>query len=568
MITNIKIRNFKKLGDIELDIGPVSVFVGPNNSGKTSALQALSLWNLGLKKWLEKRQGGPIPQKRPGVTLNRYDLTTIPVSATKLLWKNKSTRQGSKTNIRIDIIVEGITDGRNWKCGLEFDYQNEETILCRPIKLSDSEEGISTPDAASIINVAFLPPMSGIASDEDKLESGSINTRIGQGLTAEVLRNLCLQLFEKNKDGWDHVCNKINSLFGISINAPIFKTETGKIHVTYTENDNNTVFDLSSSGRGMHQTLLLLTWLHLNPASTLLLDEPDAHLELIRQGQIYDILSDSAHRTGGQILIASHSEKIMNQAGDRDVLIAFIGNNPHRIDNNDKTHVRKSLSEIGFDQYYQAEQKGAVIYVEGSTDHKILLSLAQKLNHQSKSFLENAFVCHVGNQYSQAEKHYFGLRVATPHLKGFVVLDRQTNPPNIKDGLPCHLWTRNEIENYLCYPESLYSYAENLSKSESAGPLFDDQKQSDYLLAMKDAVQSRIPPAALENYDDSFWIDTKVSDTVLPEIFKSFFKKINLPNLMNKTDYHLLAEHVPEELISGEIREVLNKIHDYLVAQT
>jgi predicted ATP-dependent endonuclease of OLD family len=50
MLTKIKIRNFKRFGSVEIDLGNPVVFIGPNNSGKTSALQALALWQVGLSR--------------------------------------------------------------------------------------------------------------------------------------------------------------------------------------------------------------------------------------------------------------------------------------------------------------------------------------------------------------------------------------------------------------------------------------------------------------------------------------------------------------------------------------
>ena len=38
------------------------------------------------------------------------------------------------------------------------------------------------------------PPMSGLAATETRLDQGAINVRIGEGRTAEVLRNLCYQV--------------------------------------------------------------------------------------------------------------------------------------------------------------------------------------------------------------------------------------------------------------------------------------------------------------------------------------------------------------------------------------
>ncbi|MXW94390.1 MAG: ATP-binding protein [Acidimicrobiaceae bacterium] len=49
MLTKLRIRNFKKFPEVEIELGSPVVFVGPNNSGKTSAMQALALWEVGLR---------------------------------------------------------------------------------------------------------------------------------------------------------------------------------------------------------------------------------------------------------------------------------------------------------------------------------------------------------------------------------------------------------------------------------------------------------------------------------------------------------------------------------------
>ena len=49
MLTRLKLRNFKQFDDADIELGKSVVFIGPNNSGKTSALQALALWDVGLR---------------------------------------------------------------------------------------------------------------------------------------------------------------------------------------------------------------------------------------------------------------------------------------------------------------------------------------------------------------------------------------------------------------------------------------------------------------------------------------------------------------------------------------
>jgi predicted ATPase len=81
--------------------------------------------------------------------------------------------------------------------------------------------------------------------------------------------------------------------------------------------------------------------------SVLLLDEPDAHLEILRQRQIYHVLTEMASEQSSQIIVASHSEVVLNQAARRDMVIDFVGK-PHRIDNRG-SQVLKSLRDIGFE---------------------------------------------------------------------------------------------------------------------------------------------------------------------------------------------------------------------------
>ena len=96
MLTKIIIKNFKRFDDVEIELGNPVILIGPNNSGKTSVLQALALWDTGLKKWLEKR-GRKTPQKRSGVTINRNSLIALPIPSANLLWRELHVRDAKIT---------------------------------------------------------------------------------------------------------------------------------------------------------------------------------------------------------------------------------------------------------------------------------------------------------------------------------------------------------------------------------------------------------------------------------------------------------------------------------------
>ena len=66
----------------------------------------------------------------------------------------------------MDIIVEGVTFGRKWSCGLEFDYANEESFYCRPLRLTEGEgealQRMAVPEETANLDVAFLRPHVGV----------------------------------------------------------------------------------------------------------------------------------------------------------------------------------------------------------------------------------------------------------------------------------------------------------------------------------------------------------------------------------------------------------------------
>lgn len=560
MLTKLVLRNFKLFDEVEIELGERVVFVGPNNSGKTSALQALALWSAGVRRWIEKRGAGNVPKERAGVTINRRDLIAIPVPSADLLWRDLHVREGYRDagkpktrNVLIEVDVEGVDEGRPWTTSLEFDYANEESFYCRS-RLGPDGHRLEVPAAAAAVRLAYLPPMSGLASNETRLDEGAIDVRIGEGRTAEVLRNLCWQVLGRGGDAWQRIVDRMSALFGVTLDEPRYIKERGEIVMSF-QTHGGVQLDLSASGRGQQQTLLLLAHMAANPGSLMLLDEPDAHLEVLRQRQIYELLTKTAAETRSQIIAASHSEVLLNEAADRDTVVAFIGR-PHRIDDRGN-QVAKALKEIGFEHYVQAEGAGWVLYLEGSTDLAILRAFAEKLGHPVRAALEQPFVHYVGNQPSQARHHFYGLREAKPDLAGIALFDRieggLQDDPNLK-GLT---WRRREIENYLCQRETLLSFAEAKGR-EQQGELFGVS----WRRAMDEAIGEIAEALTALGKPNPWSSDLKASDEFLEPLFRKFYEKLQLPNLIRKTDYHTLAPFVAMETIDAEVREKLDAISE------
>lgn len=571
MLTKLTIRNFKRFDNVEIELSSPVVLVGPNDSGKTTALQALALWELGLRRWIEKRVAtGSKAKERRGVVINRRDLVQLPVPRSALLWKDLHLRQAAKgtgkatQNVHIEICVEGVSKGVAWSCPLEFDYSTDETIHCRPSR-SNGEvelEKLVLPQARAV-RVAYLPPMSGLAANERRIDEGAIHVSLGEGQTAQVLRNLCWKLWEAEKDKsdqgeWGSLVAQMQRLFGVELRAPEYVAERGEIQMSYREplahGQKRVELDLSASGRGFQQTLLVLAFLRWKRGSVVLIDEPDAHLEVLRQRQIYAELTETCRRFSSQLIVATHSEIVLNEA-TRDKIVAFVGR-PHVMRQSDQ--VRKALALLGYEQFLQAEAKGWVLYLEGSTDLEALRALAQVIGHRVQQRLADAFVHYVSNEARKAREHFFGLLEAYPRLRGVAIFD---NTPDVSVQSHPQLrevkWTRRELENYFCQPFLLRRWVE---RSAAADDLFGHSELQRRKQAMEQAIIENTIPLALNDPNHDFWLKNKVSDDYLPVVFRAFFQKLGLPNSMNKSDYCQLARLLRPDEVADEIKQVLDLI--------
>lgn len=321
------------------------------------------------------------------------------------------------------------------------------------------------------------------------------------------------------------------------------------------QNRSGVVLDISTTGGGERQTLLLLTYMAINPHAVLLLDEPDAHLEILRQREMYEILSQEAAKTNSQVIIASHSEVILNEAAERDMIIAFVGK-PHRI-NDRGSQVFKALRDIRFEEYYLAEEKGWILYLEGSTDLSILRKIASRLNHKAREILERPFVHYLNcNQPNKAKEHFYALREAEPNLKGIAIYDRLDRELVTDPFLVQITWSKREIENYLCQKETLIKFAEERGK-KIGGEMWTSMWKEKMEEALKE-VESALRTLGKNPWDENI----KASDEFLTPLFQSFYNKLQWPNEMTKTNFHELADYIPIDKIDQEISNVLDKIYE------
>ena len=597
MIKNISVKNFKSFKDTgEISLGKSTVLIGSNNTGKTTLLQAIALWHLATKKILEKnrqkktKSADSKDKKRDGVTITRKEIFALPTKDVRNIWHELTVTP------KIEIHVTLLFAEKEFDLAIDLRHHNEELIYANSIN-DKNNTLLKKTEIFDRLNIAFLPTMSGLLANEFRIfDQEVIDAKIGEGLTGSILRNLCCRisnpefffataddknnsdLIQNKKRNWDSLVKNMKDLFAVELYKPEM-AGNGDIEIFYSkisEKKNSTKLEIANSGRGMQQVLLLLSYLMVKPNSILLLDEPDAHLEVLKQREVYKLLKELSSQNNSQIIAASHSEIVLGEAINNDEVIAFYPNSTQKnIDSNTKKHLVDSLKVIKIEDYYYAEKTRFILYLEGSTDFDILKAFATKLNHKLKEYLNDdkvfryEFADKPGKQ-SGTKKHFQAIKetISDGKIYGIILLDGDNKSANDNDSEVENLeqlrWKKYEIENYFFSPETLKEFAKReqnkRSQNLNEAPLLAFDELNDYSKVMDEIVKNSFAPKDLKDEKSEYWSKTKASIKI-EEVLMDFYQKIAFPKgFSSKNNFHELVDCMPKNKIDPEIKEKLDLI--------
>jgi hypothetical protein len=337
--------------------------------------------------------------------------------------------------------------------------------------------------------------------------------------------------------------------------------------------------------------LLIFAYLYGHKKSVLLIDEPDAHLEILRQKQMYVLLRDIAAENDSQVVMVTHSEVILEEAVDRNLTLILDGKVE---DISSKASVENSLKIFGTENYVKARDRGYVLYVEGSTDVDMLRAFAERLGHPvidawddrlNSYYVQNNYpetsleseLDRVGMGYGvMPREHFRNLRSLLPYLRGLAILDNdgRSRTDSTEGGLQISYWRRYEAENYFITPELLRRYALNHYGNEN---LFANvveleiQAVLDGLILEEvfgsDAVDFKIWKDSPGDSARLVW-ESKTERIKLSSFAEEFFRRLGMklqrPMLMRKGDLHRLVQLVDVKSISNEVVQKLDALRTLL----
>ncbi len=541
MIRRVRIRGFKRFDDTEFRLPGHVVLAGPNNTGKTTLLQAVSAWALVLDRWRELRNFNPRRgyQRAP---IARQAFTAVPLRNFDLLWTNR--RPGR------DIEIE-IEHGSGWTVAVEVKFNSSEQAYVRP--RWDADPRLLRE---IVLPVVFIPPMTGLAVEEPVFQAPKITQLLGRGRPGEVLRNLLVEAYADDA-AWAGLMEVVSRLFGYELNAP--DASGPDIRAGYRETGGKRELDLTSAGSGFQQVLMLLALLHTRKGAVLLVDEPDAHLHVILQDAIYRELRTLAARQDSQLIVATHSEVVVSAVEPRELCLT-VGTPRMVADTEERNRLISSLRVLGNADIVAASEAKGVLYVENFTDINILRAWAARLGHRAHRLLLTEILWKPvvfdpgrGASGIRSRDHYEAMRLVREDLPGLELLDGDAHP-DVPDtaitggGLQRLRWRRYEIESYLFHPDALARFIEARSPAADAAARVD---------AMRSFLHAQFPPAMVADPlgDHEFLKATKARRHLIPPLLTA----AGLGDVPY-TAYHEIADRMLPEEIHPEVAEKLDAI--------
>lgn len=489
MINRLTLRNFKGIEHRSYDFTRFDLLVGRNNSGKSTVLQALAIWQYCIDEFhLIKRTG------KTGVQIILPNFTALPLPEFNLLWRNRTDRQWPMVNgrkskqeyIYIRIEVEWRhSNGNNYVFGIDLRYHSAQTIYAIP---NQGWAQFAELDVLGVLpRIAYVPPFSGLEPVEKWIDQGNIREQVGKAQPGSVLRNLLLKVCPSPprdslgrvlKDHsppaeWAELQKVIERWFSVRLLEPEYRQGVDtRITVEYRQGDKR--FDVISGGSGFHQTLTLLAFLFGYKPDTILLDEPDAHMHVNLQREVLDYFKRKSAETGIQFLIATHAEELAKGVDAAQIMSLPPNGAPVRVKSTPA--VLRAMADVTNDEITRLLASPRILYVEGATDERILRAWAEACG--ARDVLDKVVfkAMNGGGKKAMADAadaHFLALRQVIPGVRRLMILDfddASTYHPDPESDTQVE-WRRKNIENYLLVPES-WSRAAMAAMGSSSGDLF------------------------------------------------------------------------------------------------
>ncbi len=371
MICRFTIEGFKRFEpETVIDLDDVTVLVGANNSGKSTILHALTLFQYCVETTRRTNGNGPEQKElalaRRSVSPDEFGV--LPVADPADLWPNGRVRTKDRPNplsLRAEFDNEATIGFQ-----LRIDYNRFDIV---PSVTGNWREAIDRRE------IRLIPIFSGFLPREEYLTPPARRDRMRLQRHGEMVRNLLWDLREHAGARWNTLQELLEELFPESAVSVEFDLEVDRfLNATYRDRVLTRKRDVMTAGSGFHQALQILASVLAPGAGTVLLDEPDAHLHARLQAQLMRILARLAREERAQFVLATHSPQLLNAAPEGSVRVCMGGRVAPLLVQPEQLRLLEELGAMDRMEIVPLLANRAVVFVENKRDRNLLQDFARK----------------------------------------------------------------------------------------------------------------------------------------------------------------------------------------------
>jgi energy-coupling factor transporter ATP-binding protein EcfA2 len=442
MFTSVKFRNFKSLKDFTVHLKNVNILVGPNNAGKSSILDAFRALSA-AQAFANRRNPSPIKIGKD--TLSGYEIphSLIPISLENIHSDYNSENETS--------VLYQIENGNKLK--LQF-LDNTRCILTAENsgRRIDNTSGYKRNYPFSISTFPTLGPL----EEEENLANDDY---VRQWQASRRSNRLFRNIWHRRQEHFAEFKALVEDTWpGMTIAPPELHGYNPR-RLTMFCTENRVDREVCWAGFGFQVWLQLLTHLiGAIDATTIVVDEPEIYLHPDLQRRLFLLLRSS----GKQLIMATHSSEIVNEAEHDDILL---------VNRNRKTAKRigdidglqEALFTIGSGQNIHLARLSRgrkILFFEGD-DIKLMKKFASRLGLRNFENETSVTIVPLGG-FSHREKiadaAWTFEKILRAEIAISAVLDRdyrcEEEIEQIKRNVPVSIpnffiLDRKELENYL-----------------------------------------------------------------------------------------------------------------------
>ena len=567
MIDIIKLENYRCFEKTKIKIKELAVFVGKNNAGKSSLVEALRLVALAIRK-STKTVYKEIPKEFGlGLSVKGYKLDVdklkIDLRGIVYLYEDKIAKIMVSLDSGINIHIY-LTSDYAYAC--IFDSQNR-NITSK-----------SNPQLSEIEQVDILPQLGLIKENEKKLTRETVEGDKDSYLFSRHFRNEILlykdmfwkEFVKLSESTWKELKIK-------EIEYNFYDDDNIKLYIS----DSKFLAELGLMGSGLQMWLQIMWFLvRSRDATTIILDEPDVYMHPDLQRKLIRLIK----KRYPQVIIATHSVEIIGEVEPGNIIT--IDKRKRQMSYaNDMKAVQEIVDNIGAINNLSLTRIGNMrkcVFVEGE-DLKILAKFADIVYPNYTESLNNLPSISLGgfnnlNEAFGASKLFY--EETNDSIKCMAILDRDYFPEEMltrkaeaakNNKLNLHIWKRKEIENYLLEPRVLYrlingkeTYEEFLNKLEALVDKFKDDVFDQYaaqLIRYNKKLDTSTANKKAREFIRQNWISLKSKLSLVSG--KEMLKEIN--QWMNKEykikcTMNILLREFTKEDVCDEMKEILEQL--------